>query len=314
MRERLPTTPSESGAEAISVSEKITHEYLHVDPEKIAAFKMRAARNQGHARVSVHPLYLLWHPHPDMFWDPGASHTQEDAKQHLMEGFERTIHNVLTQPESAPLLIFEEHAVIEKTKEIISTLFGEKVLDSDGILFFETENGSGFAYPEYAESIFDSLFPQIEPSCAELRKKIIELEEEKVAFETTIPEPDKTLYDAYKKDPMSISNSDRDRLNVYFKKIGNINLEMVDVYDTLGERASEISLMPHLTTALGISSVTAMGAYMKFDDNRFYGCLENVIHQLNEANVPTNISRYTWTKRDTLKQQGYDTKQKRKET
>ena len=124
--------------------------FFGLTEEELNLFKSRIAKNQGGVRVFVHPFYISRHPqtYHDRIENRNLKLTQEEAAKQLEEGFWRTVENVISNPDSAPLIVCEEADGLEETRERILARLDKESFDfaHNGIIFSPTESHRGAPY------------------------------------------------------------------------------------------------------------------------------------------------------------------------
>jgi hypothetical protein len=129
---------------------RMAETFFGLTEEELAAFKNRIAENQGGVRVFVHPFYISRYPvsYDERIENRNLKLTREEALQQLEEGFWRTVESVVNNPNSAPLIVYEEADILDETRERILAKFNKESFDfaQSGIIFSPTEPGRGAPY------------------------------------------------------------------------------------------------------------------------------------------------------------------------
>lgn len=129
---------------------RMAETFFGLTEEELTVFKNRIAENQGGVRVFVHPFYISRYPltYDDRIESRQLELTQEEAAKQLEEGFWRTVESVVNNPNSAPLIVYEEAEGLEETRERILARLGKESFDfaHNGIIFSPTEQGRGAPY------------------------------------------------------------------------------------------------------------------------------------------------------------------------
>lgn len=149
--------------------EIMAREFFGLSADEFAAFKKRITENQGHVRAFVHPFYIS--RHPEHYTNKIGTHKYSEtdptiAAEHLENGFLRTVENVIKDPDSVPLIIFEDEDLVEQTRQDIQARLGKPIeFTGSGIIFSATgkasdgSSASGSPSPEMVRAAYQQVRP-----------------------------------------------------------------------------------------------------------------------------------------------------------
>ncbi len=307
--ESLPAAKKES-QESSKNHITTAREFLGISGEDLLLLQKRIQEVEGHVRISVHPLYLSRHPRT--FYTQGKETPQIEVEELLSEGFEKTVRSVANNAKSSPLLVFEEQQYLEDTKQRIINLIdaNEEELTRRGFLFLPTEKSSGKLYGFAAAKAYED-----SNEVPETDQSVFLEEKYNTLLEKLKSIPLRDTRDIL----LTRTAEDLHKLRKNAEISMAILKEINPIEEILDERRTAV--LDAVVPTLGIRSVLISGGYFYTfsgqspeEAKRLGGCAGGVTTALREKKVRVDISRFAWSPREYLQEQGIETRQTGKGT
>lgn len=286
--------------------QKMTQDFLGISACELEAIRNRIRKVGGHVRIAVHPLFIHYHPGNYQHFD--STCTPAEAHAYLSAGFERMVRSVISNPNSVPLLIFEEPYFLAETKDVVSRISGEssKSLAEQGFLFYTTKPFSGELNHEKASECVERAYQvPAELTLAAITRR-----------QAVLSETLETMYDRYRPPPGKIAKDLTDdewrQFMIDDDTTGAYHAECCRLGDIIRVRANTVLVASCET--LGIGSALVSGAYFVFHKDltgnwTADGCANRVTQALRTVGIAVDISRYVALRREVLQKHGYATRQ-----
>lgn len=285
-----------------SINEEMTCDFLDITKPELEGVRERIRGVKGHVRVSVHPLYLS--RHPGTFYVEGPHVPMTDVETLLVDGFEKTVESVARSRSSSPLLIFEEHQFVDETRDIVASIADtdRARLTEAGFLFLKTDQDNGSLHGLAAARTYEG------SNSVPLRDQASHLEEKqrKLTEEIRV----RVLHPRAADGPIIVADEEKIKLLQERRKLFE-DMDRLD--DLLNERREAV--LDSIVPTLGIRSALISGGYFYnnkvsgSEQDKLYGCAGSVTTALRRRGVKVDISRFAWSPRDYLQEQGIQTRQ-----
>ena len=303
LREEGETHPDkEEGLAPEATLEKqrvATQEILGIDEATFTQLRERIKENKGHVQMSMHP-YFGRHHGTGMNGLEISVQTEEgqNSRQQAFaeEGFLRIAKQVVENPQSSPLLIFEEEPYMLDSKARLTTQLElpEEELASRGIVFVPTVYDAGVMSYDKATRVHDELHGT---HIHRVYLQIEHLERDIIA---------KTRADVMKMREMTESQEVQDEKQAaLIAQVGPLLKRIKDSKHALQDISNK--MLFDIVGGLGISSVNLSGGFFRKETKEkrdFYlmagGCAGYLRNQLRHQKIKVNLSRYVAPSRESI--------------
>ncbi|HWP61374.1 MAG TPA: hypothetical protein VN495_02115 [Candidatus Paceibacterota bacterium] len=292
-------------------NEIIAKDFLRIDDGQLQHLRNRIALVNGHVRIAVHPLFIA--RRPGSFSDEKKEKTGKEVHDFLSRGFSRTVESVVKNPRSAPLFIFEEYEFLSQSAKEVAKIghIAESAIVENGMLFFPTEQASGYLWGERAARAYERVYKIPD----ELSYDTVTAQQKALLAEVDAIHGKRNMEDLWTR---RLTDEEFGEVLKDTKKTSALLGEYRELRDKLDLRRNAV--LKAACETLGVRSALVSGAYFfEYNDpksqeaKRLAGCAGGVTETLRQDGVRVDISRFSWEEREELAKKGFETKQTGKE-